>query len=277
MQRILINTSASISVAFEVDGVAQDPDPQTAMVTITGADGTVLVSNQPADRTDVGRFKYDLAAETALLDTLTASWTSSLGTLQTTTEVVGGYLFTIARARGRNPLSDDAAYPTQDIMDARTWAEQELENACGAAFVPRYALETITPRYRQRAIRLGHRRVRRVRSLSIDGTVMDPAYIASLLLDSGQLLRIGRFSTWACGHIIVGYEHGYDTPPAGAELAALDLAADRLISDTGSATIDPRATRIITEDGEIRLRADGRFGIPSVDRFVTSHREPLAA
>lgn len=279
MDRVLRSTPATLSIAFEVDGVGTDPSPDSATVTIMRADGTPVVTAAAATGGAGGSFSYALsAAQMSVLDTLTATWVSALGTATTTVEVVGGFLFSISQARRRRPLSDPVAYPLDDLLEARVFAEQELEDACGAAFVPRYALETIVARG-QHAVRLAHRRVRVIRSVSIDGAVMNAGYLAALRIEHGQLLSTGRWSRWPwdSAQIVIGYEHGYDTPPQGAGLAALDLARDRLLSDAGSSTIDPRATRIITDDGEIRLGTGGRFGIPTTDRFVRAHREPLVA
>lgn len=290
MQRIVQGLSATLSHTFYSDGTATNPSPDVATVGITREDGTVLVAPGAATTdTGTGTVTYTLTpAQTALLDTLRVTWTATFSSqsqpFTDIVEIAGGFLFSIAQARARAPLGDTTSpgvyvYPTPDLLDARTFAEQELEDACGVAFVPRYSLETVIGRG-QRTLRLSHRRVRTIRSLSIDGTVMDAAYLAALRLDAGQLLWADRFMRWSWwdSRIVIGYEHGYDSPPQAASLAALDLARDRLISDTGSSTIDPRATRIITQDGEIQLTPGGtRFGVPSVDKFVAAHREPLVA
>jgi hypothetical protein len=289
MQRIVQGSSATLSHTFLVDGVPTNPSPDAATITITRADGTVLVASTAATEAGTGIVTYTLTpAQTALLDTLTVAWTATFGgqaqAQADVIEIAGGVLFTIADARARAPLADMTgspaaySYSSATIVDARTWAEQEIEDACGAAFVPRYARETLVARG-TRGIRLGHRRVRTIRTLSIDGTTVDAGYLAALYVDAGTLMSFSRYAYWPWGaRLIIGYEHGYDTPPRAASVAALDLARDRLISDAGSATIDPRAERIITDDGTIALRpGSDRFGLPSVDAAVASLREAMVA
>src|SRR5687767_3322430 len=115
MDRILRGTTATVSATFSVDGTGVDPVPDTATVQITRDNGTVLVATTLAASVtgQPGKFEFALTtAETALLDTLTATWVSSLGTVETTIEVVGGFLFTIAQARAMPPLTNTTLYPT---------------------------------------------------------------------------------------------------------------------------------------------------------------------
>jgi hypothetical protein len=77
MDRILQGTPAPIGVTFASAGAPVDPTPPNVSVTITRADGTVLVDHLNATHNGTGVFGYQLStAHTALLDRLTAVWSS---------------------------------------------------------------------------------------------------------------------------------------------------------------------------------------------------------
>jgi hypothetical protein len=60
------------------------------------------------------------------------------------TEIVGGFHFSLSAFRATySTFADPATYPSAALMEARTYAEVTLEEACGRAFVPRYALERV--------------------------------------------------------------------------------------------------------------------------------------
>jgi hypothetical protein len=104
MIRIVRGRSAELSYTFYVDGNATDPTPDSASVSITRADGSTLTPSASVDNSGVGVVSITLTpAETALLDTLTVTWTATFaGQAQTfvdTVEVAGDVLFTIAEAR----------------------------------------------------------------------------------------------------------------------------------------------------------------------------------
>src|SRR2546421_1634830 len=146
MDRVLQNTAAVIQNTFYVDGVPTDATAVT--VTITRDDGTILVNAGATVHGTTGVYTYTLTtAHTGLLDSLTAAWTGTIGgvaqTVKTYVEIVGGFLFSIADARARSTLADTVTYPTANIVAARTWAETEIQNACGISFVPRYASEVL--------------------------------------------------------------------------------------------------------------------------------------
>jgi hypothetical protein len=143
VQRILQNTSADLPAVVTVAETGTDPTPDSATVTITRADGTVVVQDAVANNGMNGGFVYPLSpAQTALLDTLTAVWTFTYGglvqQLRTQAEVVGGYHFTLGQLRQLAPLSDASTYTTAKLIEARTLAETTIEQECGRAFVPRY-------------------------------------------------------------------------------------------------------------------------------------------
>lgn len=277
MDRVLQNTPATISETwYQGDAIA---DPGAVTVTVTRDDGTQLATGSAAPGTSPlptqARTFQLTATHTSLLDYLTVTWQSAtLGSLTTRIEVVGDFLFTIADMRKRLP--DATLYPSDDIAAARTWAETEIENACGIAFVPRYGRETLNGSGAQR-LEPKWPRIRTLRGAVVDGVPMSTADLAGVVVELERFLTrpYGYWRPWV-SNVLIRYEHGLDSPPPGITAAAIELARYKLINDAGQATIDPRADRVITEDGTITLGLagiNGRFGIPTVDAAIDAWSE----
>jgi hypothetical protein len=278
--RVLTGTAPTISATFYVDGVATDPAPATATVEILREDGTTLVAaGTNAPHAGTGVFTYALtASQTAQLDLLTARWTATVGgqlqTIETFVEVVGGFMFSLAQARRLSPLGDTAAYPTSDLLAYRTLAEQALEEACGVAFVPRYARDLISGDARTDvAVR---RRPLSVLSASIDGTALTSPELSVLALyPSGRIYRTDPANpslVWPAGHenIVVKYTHGYRTCPGRESRAALLLARRWLVESP----LDDRTTRVVSEGGmaEFAIVDEDLFDLPELNAVVRRHR-----
>lgn len=275
MERVLIATQATLAIRYEVNGTPTDPSPATTTVTITRADGTAIVTNAAATRTSVGVFTYTLSpAQTALLDNLTLAWTSTLGTLRTYAEIVGGFLFTISDARAVKPLDNATRYSDDQILAARTTVEQELEDACGVAFVPRYARETLQGD-RTHLLNLQHPQVTAIREVRVDGTALTAGELSELRI--AGLSSVYRPAHWPSdyGSVTIGYEHGYTQLKAPVSRAALLLAKQRLV-DT---PIDDRAMTMTTDEGTFSLVTPGMrgawFSIPDVNAVVKRYRIPV--
>jgi hypothetical protein len=141
VDRVLRNTAANIQATFALDGVPTDA-VGTVTVTVTRADGTVIVNAQAADKPagTTGVYQYPLTpTHTALLDTLTATWTGTISgvaqTVQTVVEVAGGFAFSVAQARSVRPLDNATTYTTARIVEMRTLVEDALERELGYALV----------------------------------------------------------------------------------------------------------------------------------------------
>ncbi|HVE27286.1 MAG TPA: hypothetical protein VNC22_17895 [Sporichthya sp.] len=270
MQRVLVNTAVTLNVAFQVDGADTDPAPDTATVTVTRDDGTVLAT-AAATPSGTGGFLYTLSAgQNNQLDILTAEWTSALGTLTTTTEVVGGFLFTIAQARALNPLNNTTTYTTQQIIDARTMVETALEDACQVAFVPRYRRESVNGSG-STEVQLSMPRVRSIRSATLDGTALTVSELADIV-PSGRIIYTANTWTRGFGNYSISYEHGYDTTPPRVSNAALLLARRYLVDSP----VSDRATSLTTEDGttQFLVTAGVRqavFDIPEANAVVAQY------
>jgi len=273
MERILQGTAATISTTYYTG--PDIADPGTVTVTITRADGTPVVTGAATTGTGAAPRTFALTpAQTATLDRLTATWHSvGLGDAVTRTEVVGGFLFTTAQLRALLP--DETAYPDDKLREARIYAETELERALGYALVPRFGLLS---KYVRRAWRMRLRpELRVIRSVTIGGTALSQASIANMWLEPGGWLS-GYY--WFVGQVVVAYEHGLDADnelSAGANRAALNVALEYLGATVDD--IDPRATRLITDDGTIELAssAQGAFSTPAVNRWVSANGMPRAA
>lgn len=266
MDRVLQGTGTTVSVTFYEDGVIVDPGSVT--LNVTRADGTVLVASGTASGSGATARTFALTAtHTGLLDRLTLAWVSaSKGTLTTTVEIVGGFLFSLAQARATSPLNDVDDYPTGDLLEMRTTVESAMEELCGA-FVPRYARDTVQARY-GRPLRLPRPFVRAVRSVTINGIDLSPSEVAAVMTDGSFLYG----SPWGTGSVTVGYEHGRDRPPERIRRAALLLAKVWLVSGP----VDDRTnTFTSTEGGTYSLVTPGRggsvFGVPEVDTAVSQH------
>jgi hypothetical protein len=136
VDRSLQNTDYTFNGGVTVDEVGTDPSPDSATVTITRADGTPVVTEATAVNGPNGGFSYTLVpAQTALLDTLTATWSFMLNgrlqSLRDQVEIVGGYHFDLNELRQMPPLSDATTYTTAKLLNARTLAETTIEQACG--------------------------------------------------------------------------------------------------------------------------------------------------
>lgn len=265
LERIQQLTPATLSQQWYEDGSVVDPGAVT--VGITRADGTVLVAaGTPTSGTGTSPRTVNLTTtHTTSLDSLKVSWASpTKGTLLSVVEVVGGFTFAIKQARD---ALGDQAYDAGKIADARTYAETELEKALGFALVPRYARDTTSGRW-CRPIRL-RPYLRSIRTATVGGTALTAGELAALTFTAGFVY--GYSWPTGNGNIVVGYEHGLDTPPPGATRAALALAVEYLGGGTGS--VDPRAERLITDDGTLVFGASGgQFRAPGVDQWIAANR-----
>lgn len=256
MDRVPRGTSADATATLSVDEVATDPDSNLVSVAATRLDGTSVITSTSATRVAAGVYKIPLTpTHLALLDTLKLTWTYARSGAQITeftyVEVVGGFLITLAQARQRMA---DPGFTTADLLSARTEAEQAVEDYFGVAFVPRYALEQIfiSGYASSSRIILKRSRPRLIRNLILDGVTYAPDQIAGLLLDPiGGTVDLYGGPLFQTGFI--GYEYGYDYPPKPVSDAVLDALVLYSSDASGSSSIDPRATKIITEDGTVEL------------------------
>lgn len=268
MDRILQATEATIVVDY-----GTDPVPDEATVRVLRADGTEMVESTAATGGDDGEFSYTLSPEdTVDLDFITAEWTTSLGTVRTHAEIVGGFIFALSELAA---LRDVQQLPEPERTDEklaaiRTTAEQAFEKAASerlkyrVAYVPRFAYQR-----RLRAdddfLALGSQPVRALRSATAGADTLD--------LSGVELEDDGAVGLWPNRNVSVFYEYGYDRPDEDIKRAVLTLAKNWLIEGP----IDDRSTSVATETGGTILLATpgvrgSVFGIPAVDAALPRER-----
>lgn len=229
MDRIQQGQPGTLTATWERDG---DPvDPGIVHVTVTRDDGTILVANQATVGSGPDRTFALTPAQTSTLDWLTAVWTAPDGsTLKTFAEIVGGFLFSVQRARHRSPLQDEAAYPTEAILYYRTLAEMALEDICGVSFVPRYNhdIARITAWGLLTVSRRKVTSVRNVWTATDTGPQALPTLIGLRIMNGGVIFMPMLFNWWVMP-ITVSYENGYPQAPPRVGRAALELARRWLV------------------------------------------------
>lgn len=274
MDRVLRGAAETISATwYDADGVIANPG--TVTLGIEREDGTVLVAAGAAS-VGTGAAKRTFAltpTHTASLDLLKVTWTgSTLGSLVTYVEVVGGFLCSITEMRKLSSLDDDTKYPIADLVVARTLAETALEDACGVAFVPRYRRDMIDHRPGSRLLLLKRPRPTAVRSITRDGIAFSDAQLANIKLrPTGSLYSMTGWPIAYRSYYEVAYEHGYPYPPPRVAQAARMLAKRWLIESP----YDDRATSMTTEDGTFSLVTPGMrgamFDLPEVNVVVAEY------
>lgn len=282
--QILRRTPATIAATFYDGSTIADPGGVTA--TITTATGAALVTNAPAPGTGASPRTLDLsAAQTADLDLWTVAWTSpTLGTVETTVEIVGAALFTLAEARAfdKRQLADAAKYPDALLAATRARILDEFERICRTAFVPRFRLLQLDGDG-SRNLQVWDTRVTRVRYAAMryrgqdTYTPLTDTDLGDLFISPGGTVSWDSRGWWWPGNnnILIGYEYGYRQPPAGIRRAALILAVSQLVpNDLGDRTMS-----VSTEAGTFRLATAGigrsYFGLPQVDAELDRYADPL--
>jgi hypothetical protein len=260
MERVVRGRSFTLSKTFYSDGVVATVTG-TPTLAIVRSDGTT-VTTTAVSGSGVGPFTATVtAANNALLDTLTVTWTATIGGQANTyidaVEVVGDTLFGIADALAIMPTATAA-----QIADARTIAETEIEAQLGYALVPRFTLEKLTGRWLNN-LRVRNEYVRAIRSATVNTIALSAPQVALLSFDRNGFISGYEWGSLVTGqwmtlnNVTIGYEYGLDYPPPGAGRAVLAEAMEYLGGSTTTGTgsgIDPRAERVITVDGEVRLR-----------------------
>jgi hypothetical protein len=279
MERIAQGRSATLSHTFYVDGVATNPSPDSATVTITRADGTALVPAGSVGDGGTGVVTLTLTpAETALLDTLEVTWTASFGGQAQEyvdfVEVAGGFLFGLNELLALKPAT--MTWTTAQMTDKRVVAEQTIEDACGRAFVPRYRRETLHGTGTN-DLMLSRPDLRAIREVTVTTSGVGVAYtapeLALLGLNPTGLVYSSSYWPAGTGNITVGYEHGTEYPPARVSQAALILTRSLLVKGP----VDDRALGQATAGGDFSfgLATPGRggsyVGLPEVDATIDAY------
>lgn len=277
MEQALRDTRAKIRVTLTgADGAAVAADSGWPKVTITrDSDGTAIITDAATiAETGTGAYSYTLTpAQIPDVEKLTATWSATIGTATghsfvTEVEVVGGYLCTLEAI----DTATAVATTTDTLRDARRWAETVIEDACGVAFRPRYARETLDGPGGTDLL-LSRRRPLALRSVTIGGTALTSTELAAIEMTRGG--KLYRSAGWGTGRegIDVVYEHGYKTPPARISRACVRLARSYL--SEAPSDYDERATRVDTDAASYSLITAGVRGahtsIPEVNQAINEY------
>lgn len=290
-QQILRGVAATLSWQnVDQNGVAAAPSGAVT-VGVTRADGTELVAAGTATggASSAPRTLALTAAQTALLDILTVTWTDAgdSSTHTTYVEVVGGFYFSLAEARASDAALQNAdKYPDALIIATRREVEEEFERICGVSFVPRYRREVVSGPGRSTLLLERHpaRTIRAVWTYSDadDYIAWTSDELATLVLDDWGLLtsRTGVAFGYGQRNLAVAYEHGMTRPPAEVKRAAMQRLRSRM--NSANSGIPDRATQFsVAEGGTYRLdtAAADKTGMPEVDAVLArySRRVPGVA
>jgi hypothetical protein len=266
IDRILQGSNPTIKVTVTAGTTPVDPSPDTAVVQLTRADGTILLPDTAATEAGTGVFTYQLnGTQTALLDTLVARWKFTYGglvqALYTYHEIVGGFLCPLSVLASLYPDDTD-----EQLADKRTQIEVRLEDALGYAAVPRYVRETVIP-HRLVAF-LTWKYLRTIREVhdDISGVAWAPDTIAGIRYNpsTSKLYWIPSYGMPG-QRTTIGYEHGLDYAGADVQRAMFLLAQE--MYGTTNGTIDARV---------VRREADGQaitYAKPNLDNDLFSTPE----
>lgn len=268
MNRIVRGSPGTLMLTFTVDDAPTDLDTPPD-VSVTRADGSVA-STGTSTRTALGTYAYTLPAQSQL-SILTVDWSGAVDsadvTATTYAEVVGNEYFSVADLRNFDAvLMNTAKYPTAKLIGARLVVENDFEDFCNRAFIPRG--------YREHLVGNG--------TSALWLTKPDPIRLVSLTVgdedwsartftrpdDNLHVITLDEGCWPRDGKIVIEYEYGMLAPPPRVVNAAKKLAKYRLVAD--QSRIDERATTMNVPDfGNFVLSTpglrDALTGIPDVD------------
>jgi len=266
------------------DQYGEPDDPGSVTVQVVNSAGTVVKAALTAtDGTGNNPRTIDLTvAETADVDTLTATWTVS-GTTVAVTEhdIVGGFLFSIVDARGTEKSTANTSRDDElAARFARDVTEWKFEDLCGQAFVPRFHVERIRCIPGGRSLKLSFPNLREVRWANQisngTSTALTDDECAEIPADEvGVAVR--QTSSWSCGvDVEIGYVYGMIAPPADVRREAMVLFRSELnkarsgVPDRALSYTDPSGTSYQLG----RVGTEWRpTGIDSVDEVLRRYDE----
>jgi hypothetical protein len=149
-----------------------------------------------------------------------------------------------------------------------------FEQVCNVSFIRRYQRDQLSGEDR-RNIYLMKRRPRKIITATVNGAALTVDDIAGMTLyESG---KVGRLTYWpynptAGRNVVIGYEHGWQVPPAKIIEAAKILARYELVSSE----LGDRTLSVTNDLGTVRLSVPGEkypTGIPVVDAVLFQYDE----
>lgn len=278
-QRVLVGVTA----ALEWTNLNQDGTPAAASGALTAkverADGTTVLPAGTATTPGAGTGAYLVtltAAQNDRLDRLKVTWTDGSAHV-TYHEVVGAFYLTEPEMRGLDARFATGASPeiaAADLRRVRGEVEDAIEAEAGAAFVRRYARETVSG-HGGSALLLPHtypRTVRSVRSYTDAATytAWSASELAAITVDPSGLLGLwsGAY-TRGTRNLVVEYEHGLDYPPNLIRRAARALFKVRMLDDLATADPTLANVRSLSVEGySVSYRDGGGTGSKTADDLI---------
>lgn len=280
--KIVAATSAVLTFTGR-DSDGEPSDPGTVTVGVTNSAGTVVVAAGTATVVDGHSRTVTLtASQTALVDRLTAVWTSDGVAVGTTVhDVVGGVLISSTDFQQREPTQ--TGVELSSFLRARREVDDLFRRVCHRSFVPAFQVETVDGQERWYGHRGGDvvlryphlRSVRFANVINADGTRTAVSDVDLVEPNVSGVAVLRGSACWPSGDLEIGYEHGYDRPPDDVRGAAARLIRDVLGS--GTSAVPSRATIYTDAQGATTQLATpglGPFitGIPEVDEVLRAHR-----
>lgn len=172
------------------------------------------------------------------------------------------HYFTLTELRAEQDLP--AVYTDEQVTPNRDLAEQVIEHACGAAFLPRRRAEQHTVSMSGR-LYLMQPLIREIEAVNENGVDWPPEQVATLGTSLTGL-------QWAPGSVVtVTYTHGYDVAPFRIRRAS--MIATRIWTTKGP--VDDRATQFAADGATVNLATPGVLGsvtgIPEVDAAISQY------
>lgn len=277
MDRVLRNTSATISIAFSNGSSSTEADGAVSVVA-KKADGTTLFSTTATNDPAVGVYTVVIPPQSNL-NVLTLTWTGSFSgtavSLESIVEIVGGFYFTIAELKAyESSLSNSSRFPLEALVNARNQVEAEFEDICSRAFVPRYYKESgIVTDLDTGMLWLEKPEPIKFISLKVDGVDQLSWYNAGYILRDkysprGLITKNAALSAVYAKDITAEYEYGMTQVPVLIKQKALKRAKQFLLGQ--NSTIDERAlTMNLPDIGSVNLATPGQrgaeTGVPDID------------
>lgn len=253
-------------------------------VSVTRLDGTVIdAANATGPASNV--YTYTFPGRD-VVDELIVTWSATVSgdaivLDQDRIQVVGGFFFSLTEGRAVDPkLADTATFTTDKLIEARVAVEDEAEDICEQAFVPRFRRVTLNGRGTNTLI-LPDPLIRAIRSVTITPIGGSPVALSGADLlklgwyETGVLLRVGGWNPsgwWDVGqqNIVVEYEYGADAPPPDVVRASKIRFKSMLLQPRS-----PIADRADQAQGTGQASpSQWRTGLPEVDAVYARHPRP---
>lgn len=273
-ERVLVDSDATITgpVFTDADETAADTTSTPTVTAVSRVSGETLTAPSVTALAAAGAYTADLtaAAHTAELDVIDLTWTGTVAgktrTYSQTVEVVGGFYDSIPSLRTITSL---ASRPVAQLRKYRAEIEDKCEEARGTAYVPRCAIETFT----SGPVRLRHRHVQRILSITVDGTTRD---VADYEVDPiTRTVTTANGGIWFTTDVVIAYVHGYLSPPAALVEACREFVRAKVTIDSADANRNPTSvTNLATQEIYRFGTADPKYGrwtgLESVDSRINS-------